>query len=156
VIEIDIPGFAKLELTDLVCDYNGTLALDGELLDAARTRLPRLGARLRLHVITGDTFGTARDELAGLSCEVIVLPKEGQAEAKAHFAESLGAHHVVAIGNGRNDRLLVASAGLGIGVCGGEGMAAETIAACDIVLPDIGAALDLLLETKRLGASLRG
>jgi len=156
VIEIDIPGFAKLELTDLVCDYNGTLALDGALLDAARARLPRLTAHLRLHVVTGDTFGTARDELAGLSCEVVVLPKDGQAEAKARFAERLGARHVAAIGNGRNDRLLVATAVLGIGVCGGESMAAETIAACDVVAPDIGAALDLLLETKRLVASLRG
>jgi soluble P-type ATPase len=156
VIEIDIPGFATLELTDLVCDYNGTLALDGALLGAARARLPRLTEHLRLHVVTGDTFGTARDELAGLSCEVVVLPKDDQAEAKARFAESLGARHVAAIGNGRNDRLLVATAGLGIGVIGGEGIAAETISACDVVAPDIGAALDLLLETKRLVASLRG
>jgi P-type E1-E2 ATPase len=155
VIDIDIPGFGTLELRDLVCDFNGTLALDGALQDAVRTRLPRLRDRLRLYVVTGDTFGTAHAELEGVACEVVVLPSEGQAEAKASFIAELGAHHVVAIGNGRNDRLMLESSALGIGVCGGEGVSAEAIAASDIVVNDIGAALDLLLETKRLIASLR-
>ena len=50
---------------------------------------------------------------------------------------------------------MLARSALGIGVCGGEGIAAETMAASDIVVENIGAALDLLLETKRLVASLR-
>ena len=155
MIEIDIPGFGTLELRNLVCDFNGTLAQDGVLQDDARARLPALSDHLRLHVVTGDTFGTARAELEGVACEVIVLPTEGQAEAKARLVAGLGARHVVAIGNGRNDRLMLAESALGIGVCGGEGIAAETVAASDVVVRDIGAALDLLLETKRLVASLR-
>lgn len=156
MIEIAIPGFGKLELTDLVCDYNGTLAVDGMLLEGARARLPRLTEQVRVHVITGDTFGTARAGLQGLACEVILLPAENQATAKERYVEGLGVSHVVAVGNGRNDRLMLAACALGIGVCGQEGIAAETVAACDIVGSDIGAALDLLLETKRLVASLRG
>ena len=155
MIAIDIPGFGKLDLRNLVCDFNGTLAQDGALQDDARTRLPRFRDRLRLHVVTGDTFGTARAELEGVDCEVVVLPAEGQAEAKACYITRLGASRVVAIGNGRNDRLMLARSALGIGVCGGEGIAAETIAASDVVVENIGAALDLLLETKRLVASLR-
>ena len=155
MIAIDIPGFGTLELTDLVYDYNGTLALDGRLLEGAGARLPRLTGRLRLHVVTGDTFGTARVGLKGLPCDVVVLPPDDQASAKARYVERLGANRVAAIGNGRNDRLMLAACALGIGVCGGEGAAAEAIAACDVVAPDIGAALDLLLETKRLIASLR-
>lgn len=155
MIEIAIPGFGKLELTDLVCDYNGTLAQDGMLLESARARLPRLSEHVRVHVITGDTFGTARTGLQGLPCEVNLLPAENQAAAKQRFVEGLGATHVVAIGNGRNDRLMLAACALGIGVCGAEGIAADTVAACDVVVSDIGAALDLLLETNRLVASLR-
>jgi soluble P-type ATPase len=155
VIEIAIPGFGKLELTDLVCDYNGTLALDGLLLESARARLPSLSEHVRVHVITGDTFGTARAGLHGLPCEVSLLPAENQAAAKERFVEDLGVTRVVAIGNGRNDRLMLAACALGIGVCGGEGIAADTVAACDVVVLDIGAALDLLLETNRLVASLR-
>ena len=32
MIEIRAPGFGDLHLSHLVCDYNGTLALDGTLL----------------------------------------------------------------------------------------------------------------------------
>ena len=155
MIEIAIPGFGRLSFTDLVCDYNGTLALDGRMRDSVRTRLPRLGERLRLHVVTGDTFGTARAELKHLDCDLVVLPEEDQAAGKERFVLGLGADRCIAIGNGRNDRLMLATSALGIGVCGGEGIAAEAAAACDIVAPDIEAALDLLLEPKRLVASLR-
>lgn len=33
MIEIAIPGFGLIQLEHLVCDYNGTLALDGALID---------------------------------------------------------------------------------------------------------------------------
>ena len=85
MIAIDIPGFGTLELTDLVCDYNGTLALDGRLLEGVGARLPRLTGCLRLHVVTGDTFGTARAALKGLSCDLVVLPPYDQAAAKARY-----------------------------------------------------------------------
>ena len=112
-------------------------------------------AELRIHVVTGDTFGTARAELAGLPCAIVVLAAEGQAEAKARFARELGTPKVIAIGNGRNDRLLLEAAALAIGVCGREGIATEALQASDIVVPDPAAALDLLLDTKRLVATLR-
>src|SRR5438094_4878744 len=104
MLDIAIPGYGHLCLTELVCDFNGTLAGAGELAPGVRDRLPRLAALLRIHVVTGDTFGTARAELAGLPCAIVVLGQEGQAEAKARFARELGPSHVVAIGNGRNDR----------------------------------------------------
>ena len=33
MIDVAIPGFGRLALEHLVCDYNGTLARDGVLLD---------------------------------------------------------------------------------------------------------------------------
>lgn len=33
MIEINIPGFGSLELDHLVLDYNGTMALDGQLIE---------------------------------------------------------------------------------------------------------------------------
>jgi soluble P-type ATPase len=63
--------------------------------------------------------------------------------------------HVVAIGNGRNDRKMLDVAALGIAVCGAEGAAAETLQAGDIVVGRIVDALDLLLHPKRLMATLR-
>jgi soluble P-type ATPase len=64
MLEIVIPGFRHLALDTLVCDYNGTLARDGRLLNEVRARIARLAPLVRVKIITGDTFGTARDELA--------------------------------------------------------------------------------------------
>jgi soluble P-type ATPase len=62
----------------------------------------------------------------------------------------------VAIGNGRNDRLMLAAAVLGIGVVGGEGLAGEALRASGIVVRHIVDALELLPEPRRLIATLRG
>jgi soluble P-type ATPase len=84
-----------------------------------------------------------------------VIPGGGQAEIKRRFVEALGAEGVVAIGNGRNDRLMLAAARLGIAVVQPEGAATETMAAADLVIPTIADALELLAHPLRLVASLR-
>jgi soluble P-type ATPase len=155
MIDLEIPGFGRLEITDLVCDYNGTLAVDGILAVDVRERLRTLAGRLRCHVVTADTFGTARAAVADLDCRLVVLPERDQAESKRRYVDSLGARHVAAIGNGRNDRLMLAAAALGVGVCGGEGIAVEALQAGAIVVHDVRDALDLLLNPGRLTATLR-
>jgi len=155
MIDIAVPGFGRLVLQHLVCDYNGTLARDGELLDGVGARLTAIASKLAVHVLTGDTFGTAARALRGLPCAVTVLPAEGQVEAKAAFVTRLGAADVVAIGNGRNDRLMLAAAALGIVVIGDEGSAADTLQASDIVVRDVVDAFALLDNPRRLIATLR-
>lgn len=155
MIELAIPGFADLRLQHLVLDYNGTLARDGELLPGVDERLRRLAQTMTLHVVTADTFGTAAARLAPLPAEVMVLPQDGQAPAKRRYVERLGAAQVACIGNGRNDRLMLAAVALGIAVVQDEGASAEAVAAADVVAPDIAAALDLLLHPQRLVATLR-
>jgi len=155
MIDVAIPGFGRLALEHLVCDYNGTLARDGVLLDGVAARLTALAAKLTVHVVTGDTFGTALRSLQGLPCAVTLLPSEGQVQAKQAFLTRLGAAGVVAVGNGRNDRLMLEAAALGIAVIGDEGLAADTMQACDIVVRDIADALALLENPQRLIATLR-
>jgi soluble P-type ATPase len=67
----------------------------------------------------------------------------------------LGADHVVCVGNGRNDRLMLKEAALGIAVILQEGAAAETVAAADVVCTHIVSALELLHNPLRLTATLR-
>jgi P-type E1-E2 ATPase len=155
VIELDIPGFGALALEHLVLDFNGTLACDGKLLPGVAERLAALASPVTIHVLTADTHGTAASALAGLPCTMEVVPPTGQAEVKLRFVESLGANGVVAIGNGRNDRLMLRAARLGIAVIQTEGAAAETLAAAKLVVPTVGDALDLLSHPLRLVASLR-
>jgi len=153
-----IPGGEALDLRHLVLDYNGTVALDGALAPGV-ARLIRLLAEppsgLALHVVTADTFGTAKTALQGLPCRLAVLGPGRQDEAKLAYVRSLGARHAAAVGNGRNDRLMLREAALGIAVVGGEGASAEALAAADVICRDIGDALGLLAYPLRLAATLR-
>ncbi|NMC74942.1 MAG: hypothetical protein GYA56_11410 [Geobacteraceae bacterium] len=57
--------------------------------------------------------------------------------------------------NGNNDRLMLKAARLGIAVCEGEGCAVAALMNADIQARSIGEALGLLLNPKRLKATLR-
>lgn len=155
MLEIPIPGAETLRLEHLVADYNGTLARDGRLLPGVAETFASLAGRLTLHVVTADTHGGARAALAGLPCQLIVLPEGRQDEAKRRVVEALGAARCVALGNGRNDRLMLAAAGLGIAVIEAEGVAVETLQAARVAVAGIEAAFALLLNPKRLVATLR-
>lgn len=155
MISISIPDFGLLELHHLVMDFNGTLALDGRLLDGIQDRFETLCPHLTLHVVTADTFGNAADQLKKLPCQLNILPPDNQPEAKASLVHQLGHQHVAAIGNGRNDQLMLQAAVLGIALTQQEGGAVKTIMASDIVCTSISDALDLLLNPKRLIATLR-
>lgn len=156
MLTINIPGFKILALKHLVLDFNGTLACGGEVLPGVAERLAALAGRLAIHVVTGNTFGNAASALEGWPCQLEMLPGEGLSEAKRDYVERLGAEKVAAVGNGRNDRLMLGVAALGIAVVQGEGAAAETLASAHLVVPGIAEALDLLLFPKRLVATLRG
>ena len=155
MIEIEIPGGDALEIEHLVFDYNGTLATDGMLNPAVRSRFEKLAMNASLHVITADTFGLARDQLAGLPCKLTILPAGEQVQAKRNYVESLGVERVAGFGNGRNDEQMLAAARIGVFLIGGEGGATATFRVADIVCTDIADALDLFLNPKRLVATLR-
>lgn len=154
-MEINIPGYGTLRLEHLVMDYNGTLAVDGRLIDGVKEALNRIADKMTLHVLTADTFGMAAAGLEGLNCRLSILPKEAQAEGKRDYVLGLGAERTAAIGNGRNDRMMLKTAGLGIAVILEEGASAETLMSADIVCRSILTALELLVNPLRLTATLR-
>jgi soluble P-type ATPase len=155
VLEIAIPGGEILRLDHLVADFNGTMACDGVPSPGAAAAIGRLAEKLAIHVVTADTFGRAKEALAGIPCELAILPEGGQDVAKLRYVEDLGAGRCVCIGNGRNDRLMLAQAALGIAVIHPEGASVETLLAAKVVVSDINAALGLLLNPVRLIATLR-
>ena len=155
MIRVAIPGYRKLEIEWLVLDYNGTLAIDGELADGVGERLRALSAHLAIHVVTADTFGRARGALAGSPCVLRVLPGNRQAAGKLAYVKRLGAQRCACIGNGRNDRLMLRAAALGIAVVLAEGASAESLASARVVTSSITDALDLLIHPLRLVATLR-
>jgi soluble P-type ATPase len=62
---------------------------------------------------------------------------------------------VAAFGNGRNDRLMLKAAALGVAVMGREGCAVDALQAADLCVGKIEDGLDLLLHPKRLEATLK-
>ena len=154
-MELTIPDFGELRLQHLVMDYNGTLACDGIPMPGIKERFEALSKELSLHVITADTFGRVRSDLDGWSCAITTLGSEDQAGQKLAYIRGLGASSCVCLGNGRNDRLMLDAAALGVAVLLDEGVAREALLAADVVTPGILPALDLLLYPLRLTATLR-
>jgi soluble P-type ATPase len=144
------------EFTHILTDYNGVLARDGLLLEEARKGLIEAGRLFSVHVATADTFGTVRDQLEGLPVALQVIPGNvSQDRSKFDILSSLGPEHTIAIGNGRNDALMLKYAGLGICVVGLEGAAVAALLNAQVVVNSIEDAFGLLLNPFRLKATLR-
>ena len=155
MLKINIPGQRKLILKHIVLDYNGTIAHDGNIIAGVKENLAALADKLKIHILTADTFGKAGSGLEGLKCELSILAPGAQDIGKREYVKELGAEYAVCIGNGRNDRLMLKEAALGIAVILGEGAAVETLLAADIACTDIVSALELLTHPLRLIATLR-
>jgi soluble P-type ATPase len=74
---------------------------------------------------------------------------------KENYVAALGADTVAALGNGNNDAGMLRTARLGICVCMDEGCAVASMNAAGILVPSPINAMDLLLNPKRLIATLR-
>jgi len=149
---ITVPGRRSVAVSRAVLDFNGTLARDGRLLPGVAARLRKLGRRLRIVVATADTFGKARSALEGLPVDLEIVET---GRDKLRLLTRLGPSHAVAIGNGRNDVLMMRKAALSIAVMGPEGVAGELLAVADVVVRDVREAMDVLLHPLRLSATLR-
>lgn len=159
-ISIDIPGFGRLRIERIVTDYTGTLSADGKLADGVAERLRKLMERVEVHVVTSDSFGTAHRELAAVPLEPHIL-EAGRRHGiqKKNYAKKLGLARVAALGNGNNDALLLRAVrdagGIAIAVENGEGCSVQSMQSANVFVAGIANALDLLLEPRRLMASLR-
>lgn len=155
MLEIAVPGRGTYRLQHLVLDFNGTLALDGELLEGVAERLQAISRQMDITIATADTFGTAGALKDRLAAKVLKIEPEAEDTQKLALIEHLGKDNTVCIGNGSNDFRMLRAAALGICILGREGAYAESMTASDLIFTDINDALDLLLKPQRFVASLR-
>ena len=153
--KIEVPNYMTLELKHIVLDYNGTIAKDGQLKKEVKALLPALCKAYTVHVITADTFGSVKSQMEGFSVVVNVLTTNNHTEEKAAYVDGLSKESCVAIGNGNNDTQMLQHAALGIAIIGDEGCATATLVLSDISCTSIEDALGLMLNEKRLIATLR-
>jgi len=158
-IPIEIPGFGRMEFRSIVSDYTGTHSRGGKITREVERRLIHLSELVDIHILTADTFGTAERELEGIPVSIHRLLAEEQDVQKMKFVKSCDPRQVAAFGNGNNDRLLLKTVrdagGLAIAVDNGEGCAIETLQNANLFIVGAENALDLLIETRRLKATLR-
>jgi P-type E1-E2 ATPase len=152
---IDIPGYIRLEIKHVVCDYNGTIAVDGKLIDGVREIMNELSKDIKFHVITADTYGFVERELENVNCKLVKIAKQDQADSKLEYVSGIGKDYTVCIGNGNNDRLMLKEARLGIALVQEEGACFETLLSSNVVCKSIIDAFGYFKEPKRLIATLR-
>ena len=149
-LTVEIPGRETFTLNHLLLDQNGTLTDRGELIDGVVERLARVKADLQLHLLSADTFGTL-EQLAG---ELDLDAHRVRTVPTSNVPRELGSQGCVAIGNGTNHERMLRAAALAIVVLGPKAAPAAMMAA-HLVCNSILHALDLLLDTRLLVATLR-
>ena len=127
----------------------------GSFFRVWRDRLNRISEFMQVQILTADTFGKAREALEKVNCTITILTGSDHDLQKEAYVKELGQDKVVALGNGNNDRKMLAAARVGIAVAEDEGCAVEAIVAANIMVRSAQDGLDLLLNPKRLKATLR-
>ena len=158
MIEFTIPGRGNLAIHHLVCDVEGTLAVDGRFRDDLFRALLSLQDRLEIHLVTVDAFGFQDqiDRRLNLQAHRIQADVDaGEIEQKAAFVESLGAEHELAVLQGADYSLMLSAAGLAICVLSDEGVSPATLNAADLIMTDMALVLEALLNPLRIVNSLR-
>jgi P-type E1-E2 ATPase len=155
MIEFEIPGRGEVRIERVALDFNGTIACDGRLIEGVVERLAQISRLADVFVLTADTYGTVREQCEPLGVEIRTFPREGAAVFKSQIVRDLGGRGTACVGNGFNDIQMFDEAGLSIAVVEAEGACAALLSHADIVTRSAVDALDLLLKTDRIRATLR-
>jgi P-type E1-E2 ATPase len=142
-VAVEIPGREPLRLEAALLDVNGTLTDRGELIDGVAAAVAALAFRVRVVLVSADTFGTVAAIAASLGVEHRVV--EG-GEAKVAVLDEVGRDTCAVVGNGSNDAPALAASALGIVVLGPEGASRPALEAGDVVCATVLDALRLLTD----------
>lgn len=150
-MEIHIPNRGPLTIRHVVLDFNGTLAVDGQIPASTVKGLIALSHEYHVLLATADTFNTA----GGFSDELqLEWQRVTTGQDKEEIVRNLKGG-VAVIGNGANDALMFKAADLAIAVLGKEGLATGAMLSADIVVSSADDGMELLLHPRRLIATMR-
>ncbi len=149
----DVPGVGTLDLQTIILDLNGTISVHGALVEEVQERLTKLKELgYKIVLFTGNTRGDADQMAAHLGIEWRLAKS---AEDKRDEVLKLNPETCVSIGNGLIDLELMKVVKLRIVTLQAEGVHVQTLLASDVVVPTIIDALDMLIDSNVLVATLR-
>ena len=154
-MKIVIPEYKTLEVDRLFLDFNGTIAVDGIIPAGVRQRLEQLAAEFTIYVLTADTNGNAKEQCQGLPVILQTFPTGNARDYKKELVKATGSRRCVAVGNGRNDELMLREAALSIAIMDREGAYGRVLREADLCVRSMQDGLDLLLYPNRIIAGLR-
>ena len=155
MIEVNIPGRRKYQIENIVFDYNGTIALDGEMSIETINNIKELSKLVKIYILTADTYGTVTAKCHGLPVKLITFPSDNAAVYKRNLVESLKGD-TICFGNGFNDIEMFKVSTISVCIMGEEGCSGKLITLSDIVVSSIHDGFELLFKTDRIKATLRG
>ncbi len=152
--QVTIPGWGAIEIKNVVLDLNGTITESGEPIPGILDYLQTLNSEgFEVYILSGDTRGTMREQFEHVSSVHTVTTQT--ARAKKVFVESICPEVTVCIGNGNIDIEMFKIAGLSICTIQAEGASANALLHADIVVTHVRQAIDIILDTEKLIATLR-
>lgn len=155
MIEMNIPGRGIFRIEYVVCDVNGTLAVDGILLPGMISAIHKIKDRVKVYLITANTHGNQEKISHDLGIDAIIIEKGNESVQKKEFLKNLGSEKVIAVGQGSNDAEMIREAGIGICVFSEEGTSIEALLSADIVVNNGLDAISLIQNPMRMVATLR-
>ncbi|MDY0234778.1 MAG: HAD family hydrolase [Gudongella sp.] len=151
----EIPGRDNIEIENVVLDYNGTIAIDGKLIDGAKELINILAEHVDIYILTADTYGTVEKECGDINGEIMTFPKENAGESKKKIVEKLGGQRTICVGNGYNDIPMFEEAIISIAVIEGEGVSGKLLSNASIVVRNIIEGINIILNKNMIKATLR-
>ena len=122
MIQYNIPGLGEYALEHLVMDVNGTLAVDGQLIEGVAQKIASMRGLTAVHLLTADTHGRQSLIDEQLTLTALRIKPGSESKQKADYVRRLGEERCAAIGQGANDADMVAVARLGICVISVEAL----------------------------------
>lgn len=155
MILYEIPGKGNIVVENIVFDYNGTIAVNGKLIDGVKELINELAKYAKVYILTADTYGTVEKECIHIDAEVLTFPKENVGTSKKEIVRNLGGDKTICLGNGYNDILMFEEAILSIAIVEGEGACGKLLSKADIVTRSIEEGIKMLLNKNMVKATLR-
>ena len=156
MVSIDIPGKGKMNIENLVLDFNGTIAYDGNIKNGIREKIQRVHEMgINIYILTADTYHQAAEQCKDMPVTLEIFDVDNAALSKREIVNNIDSKLTMTIGNGSNDVEMFEESILSVAVIGDEGCAVKAIFAADIITNNIDDAIDLLLNPHRIKATLR-
>ena len=150
-----IPGQKTIEIKNVIFDYNGTIATDGELIEGVAELINELAGDIDFHIITADTYGSVENELADVNCTLVKIPKKNQDYGKLDYLLKIGKENTLCVGNGKNDKLMLKESAISIALIQDEGVCVESLLAATIACKSIMDVFGYFKIQNRIKATLR-